>query len=170
MDDGTCLSLTLQPEHRITGWTRMTTAGTVESVCTIEEGDRDAVYFLIRRQVNGRNVRCIERLHARNLTDIADGHFVDCGLIHDGTVPGEPPQSWVRLQSLQNLHHLEGATLTALADGHVVADLVVTDGRVDLPFAARKIHIGLPLHIGNRNPAHRIFHRYRHRPGPVANG
>ena len=144
LDDGQCLALTLKKEHDINGWTRIETDGEIESVCSVDEGRSDATYFLVRRTINGRDARMIERMPDRHFNDIADGHFVDCGLTHDGTVLGEPPESWVRLQSLQNLQHLEGATLTALADGHVVADLVVTDGRVDLPFAALKIHIGLP--------------------------
>lgn len=139
MDDGVCLALTLQPEHKITGWTRMATDGVVESVCSVDEGPADRTYWLAQRTIDdgtpdGRTVRYVERMYMRDFKDMRDAHFVDAGLTHDGAP----------VSALSNLHHLEGKTLSALCDGNVVSGLVVENGRVTLPNPASKVHIGIP--------------------------
>jgi hypothetical protein len=48
------------------------TNGYVESICSISEGQEDAVYALIRRTVNGSTVRYVERLATRQFTDQQD--------------------------------------------------------------------------------------------------
>lgn len=132
--DGKLLSLTLQEEHQVIGWALSETDGEFESVCTLTEGDEHIPYFVVKRTVDGRTVRYIERQRPRLFADVKDAYFVDCGLSYSGTA----------IQTVSNLHHLEGKTLAALADGNVVRGLVVTAGEVTLPRAASKIQIGLP--------------------------
>ncbi len=48
------------------------------------EGDYDAVYMVIKRVINGRTVRYVERLESRFFADIRDANFCDCGLYYDG--------------------------------------------------------------------------------------
>jgi hypothetical protein len=57
------------------------TNGYVESICSISEGQEDAVYALIRRTVNGSTVRYVERLNTRQFTDQQDAFFVDSGCL-----------------------------------------------------------------------------------------
>ncbi len=130
-DDGVLLSLTYLPEQQVIAWCQHDTDGYFEDVTAVEEDKETAVYFVVRRDVNGRKVRFIERLASRKKTE---QFFVDCGLTYQG-----PPT-----QSVGNLHHLEGKEVVALADGNVVRDLTVKNGQVKLPRLSSIIHVGLP--------------------------
>ncbi len=145
MSDGALLSFTYYREHQVYAWAQHAnglslTEGNFEDVVVVPEtgadGTREDVpYFLVRRQVNGRVVRYIECMPKRvESDDPADHYFVDCGATYSGAA----------VTTISGLRHLEARTVTALADGNVVADLVVTDGKVTLPFAAKKVHVGLP--------------------------
>lgn len=83
-DDGTLLCLTYMPEHEVVGWSRHDTDGLFESVCSISEGDEDAVYVVVLREINGQSVRYVERLASRFDTDYRNAFFVDSGLTYDG--------------------------------------------------------------------------------------
>lgn len=83
-DDGVLLGMTFLPEEQLIAWHQHVTDGFVESVCSIAEGDEDALYLLVRREVGGVNVRYLERMASRQFTDIEDAFFVDCGLTYDG--------------------------------------------------------------------------------------
>lgn len=135
MDDGSLISLTYMKEHDVWAWTRHESrcGATFEDVITVAEGNEDAVYFIVRREVNGTWRRYIERMHTRVMDTVADAFFVDSGLTYRGS-----PTSTVA-----GLDHLEGEEVVALADGNVVRDLVVAGGSVTLPISASVIHIGL---------------------------
>ena len=132
-DDGTMLSLTYLREQNVYAWCRHTTNGSFESVCSVSEGDQDVVYAVVKRTINGSDVRYVERMKERVWTTIDDAFFVDSGLTYSGAAT----------TTISNLHHLEGETVVALADGNVVQNLVVTDGAVTLPDPAEKVQIGL---------------------------
>lgn len=82
-DDGKVLSLTYVREHQVWAWTQHDTSGTFESVASVTEGQEDAVYFVVRRKVNGVWKKYIERLHTRRFTDVRDCFFVDSGVSYD---------------------------------------------------------------------------------------
>ena len=133
MSDGGLIGMTYQKEHQVWGWHRHETDGYFESVATVREGDRDAVYFVVRRTINGSDLRTVERLEPRYVAAAEDAFFVDAGLSYNGS-----PATMVR-----GLWHLEGETVKALADGIVINDLTVSNGAVTIPNAASKIHVGL---------------------------
>lgn len=87
-DDGKVLVMTYLQEHQIFAWTIWEAAngGTVESVCSVPEGQEDAIYFVVKRTINGSDVKYIERLHSRTFTTIEDAFFVDSGLSLDNPV------------------------------------------------------------------------------------
>ncbi|MCP5055826.1 MAG: hypothetical protein GY937_03770, partial [bacterium] len=58
-DDGTLIGLTYQREHQVWGWHRHTTLGEVESAASILEDGRSAVYLIVKRNINGTDVRHI---------------------------------------------------------------------------------------------------------------
>lgn len=88
-DDGVLLGLTFNQEQQITAWDRHDTeGGSYESVCVISEGSEDVLYVAVKRIVNGATVRFIERMATRNVTDIADGVFLDASLSFDGRNTG----------------------------------------------------------------------------------
>lgn len=80
-DDGTLLGLTYMRDQEVLGWHRHDTLGGLfESVCCVSEGDEDSLYVSVLRGTH----RYIERFASRNIQDIKDSFFVDCGLSFDG--------------------------------------------------------------------------------------
>lgn len=133
-DDGALLTLAYLREHQVWGWSEYRTAGKFKSVCAISEGNADAVYAIVEREVKGRRVQYVERFDDRAFETIEDAVCVDSALSYDGPAAAR----------LGNLWHLEGEEVVALADGNVVKNLTVRDGSVTLPNAASKVHLGLP--------------------------
>lgn len=132
--DGVLLGCTYVPEHQVIGWHRHDTAGTFESVSAIPEGSEDALYAIVKRSVDGRDVRYVEVLHPRVFATIADCFFVDSGATYDGAAT----------TTIKGLWHLEGEDVVLLADGAVVKGKTVSNGQITLDQAASKVHVGLP--------------------------
>ncbi len=86
--DGVLLALTYMREQQVIGWTPMEIDGFVESVCCVPEGDEDAVYISVRREVNGVQKRYVERMASRLITDIREARFLDSFLTFDGRGDG----------------------------------------------------------------------------------
>lgn len=84
-DDGVLLCCTYVREQQILAWNHHDFQnGFVENVCCIPEGQITAVYLTVRRVVNGRTVRYIERLTPRFVNDVVDSVFMDASLSFDG--------------------------------------------------------------------------------------
>lgn len=83
-DDGKLLSLTYIREHQIWGWTQHDTDGFVERVSVIPEGIEDTLYMVVRRTVNGREVKYVEAMASRFIDDVKDMVFMDSSLTYDG--------------------------------------------------------------------------------------
>lgn len=134
-DDGILLGLTYVPEHKVIGWHRHDTeGGYFESVAVVAENNEDVVYAVVRRTINGRTVRYIERLSNRdvNESDVANCFCVDSGLTYSGA----------SATVISNLWHLEGQEVAILADGAVQPRQTVTNGQITLAQAASKVHVG----------------------------
>tara|TARA_Y100000817_G_scaffold121023_1_gene94805 strand:+ start:8628 stop:11384 length:2757 start_codon:yes stop_codon:yes gene_type:complete len=86
-DDGTLLGMTYLRDHEIYGWHRHDTEGGVfESVASVTEGSDDYLYAVVKRTINSRTVRYIERLNRRYFDDVEDAFFVDSGLSLDSPI------------------------------------------------------------------------------------
>ena len=133
--DGVLLGLTYLPEHEVFGWHEHNTAGLFESVACVKEGNEHVLYAVVKRTINARAVRYIERLHTRQFTDPEDAFFVDSGLTYDGAATAV----------LRGFWHLEGEELAVLADGAEVTGMTVADGTITLPREANVAHGGLPI-------------------------
>lgn len=132
--DGALVAMTYVPEHQVFAWHAHSSPDAFyESVCAVAEGLEDALYVVVRRIVNGRTVRYIERMATRRVSAKEDWFGVDCG----ATYSGAPTDT------ISNLHHLEGETVVALADGSVEPAQVVTGGRITISGPASKVHVGL---------------------------
>lgn len=101
--DGVLLGLTYLKAHEIAGWHRHDTDGVYEDCVVVPEGDEDILYVLVKRSIDGDDVRFLERFPSRLVTDIeVDAHFVDCGVTYDGrnttattlTITAEAPGVW----------------------------------------------------------------------------
>lgn len=84
-DDGILIGLTYLAEQEIYGWHWHDTLGTVENVCAVPEGSRDALYLIVKRTINGAPKRYVERLSPRTILDVTDAIFMDAAISFDGT-------------------------------------------------------------------------------------
>lgn len=136
MSDGSMLGLTYLPEQAVGGWHKHTTInGAIESVVSVPEGDEDALYMVVRRTINGQNVRYIERMHERYFSELENAWHVDCG----GEYIGE------ETTEISGLTWLEGETVSIFADGCVLPQRVVTDGKISLTKPSVHVIVGLPI-------------------------
>jgi hypothetical protein len=122
------------------GWHRHTIGGSgiVESVVCVPSptNDRDDLWMIVRRTVNGNSVRYIEYMKAEYESgdDQEDSFYVDCGLTYDST-----PAT-----TISGLRHLEGKTVDVLADGATHPQRTVASGAITLQIAASVVQVGLP--------------------------
>ncbi len=132
---GKLLGLTYVPEQQVGAWHQHDTDGVFESCATVAEGQEDVLYCVIRRTINGKSKRYVERMASRQFAEASDAFFVDCGLTYSGAPADE----------ISGLNHLEGKTVNILADGAVHPQRVVTGGAITLDVEASKVHVGLPI-------------------------
>lgn len=83
-DDGQLIALTYLKEHEVWGWHRHDTDGHVFDLCTLPEGEEDAVYMLVRRHIDGSDRYYIERLSSRRVARIEEATFMDSFLSYNG--------------------------------------------------------------------------------------
>ena len=136
--DGELAGVSYEPEFDITGWFRIVTDGSFESISVtdgFEDTRYDDIYLSVKRNIEGSDVRYIEKLEPPLLRDgiVEDSFYVDSGLSYSG----------VPISIIAGLDHLEGKTVQILGDGAVQPDRVVTGGQVTLQQAASIIHVGL---------------------------
>jgi hypothetical protein len=145
--DGALLGFTYERDQDVVGWHRHVLGGyadagktqpaAVESVAVIPapEGDRDELWLIVRRAINGTTRRYVEFLEALwdPANDQEDAFFVDSGLSYDGD-----PTS-----TIGGLDHLEGETVSILADGATHPDKTVAQGRITLDRDASVVQVGL---------------------------
>ncbi|MCD7878513.1 MAG: hypothetical protein LUG16_01110 [Candidatus Gastranaerophilales bacterium] len=134
MSDGTVNALTYDKQQQIAGWHRHETKGEFESVAVIREGVEDAVYFIVKREINGETKRYIERMASRYVDETSSGIFLDSSLTYEGS----------EASIFSGLEHLEGEVITALADGYVIENLTVTEGKIELDYPVSKLVVGIP--------------------------
>lgn len=131
-DDGVLLGMTYVPSQNVRAWHQHTTQGVFESVACAPEGAEFALYAIVRREINGRSVRYVERLHERAYAAIEDVFAVDSGVAYSGP-PEDTFYAW----------HLKGEAVVGLADGAVVSAEVDQQGTVVLDRTASKVCLGL---------------------------
>lgn len=131
-DDGTLLGLTYMREQEVVGWFKCDTDGYYESVASISEGGEDAVYFVVRRTINGTERRFIERMDSRYFGNVKDCKFLDCSLSYDGR---NSSSTTMTITGGTNWDQTETVTVTASASffpADAVGDEIVyysTDGQ-----------------------------------------
>ena len=149
--DGALLSCTLDRGESVLAWARHYTEGAVESVCSIPAGDYDATWLIVRRVINGLQVRWLEMMDTRwqprvpavvpanTWPPVEPGVTYGCQADAAATFDADPPRTTF------NVPHLTGETVDILADGAVQAQQVVpASGVVTLERPATRVLIGLP--------------------------
>lgn len=124
--DGQLLGLTYLREQEVAAWHQHETDGAFESVCTVPEGREDALYAVVRRQINGVTRRYVERFASRQIPRDANGdidqtlcYFVDCGLTYNGWNSGAVTMT---LSGGSAWAYPETLTLTRSVSGFVPGD------------------------------------------------
>lgn len=98
--DGALVGLTLNREQEVRGWhphvlggfsdVNNTLPAQVESLCVIPapSGDRDEIWMIVKRVINGVTKRYVEYMeaHFEEGDDQEDAWYVDCGLKLDNTI------------------------------------------------------------------------------------
>lgn len=148
--------------HRIMGGSFGSGAAVVESIATIPgaddddqvfpSGERDEVWMIVKRTINGSTRRYIEFLEgyyegvlredyateaawqAAVKSHMQDAFYVDCGATYEGSATA----------TITGLDHLEGQTVAVLADGRIHTNEVVASGAITLDFEVEKAQVGLP--------------------------
>ncbi|WP_051919478.1 hypothetical protein [Basilea psittacipulmonis] len=133
--NGKLLGLTYVPEQQVGAWHWHDTDGMFESCTAVTEDNEDVLYTVVKRNINGKTVRYIERMSAFLFGNQENAFFVDSGLSYSG----------VPIKELTGLDHLEGKKLNVLVDGSVHPQCVVKDGKIALNVAGSVIHVGLPI-------------------------
>jgi hypothetical protein len=92
-NDGRLLSMTYVPDEEVRAWCRHDTQGQFKSVCSVPEGDVDAVYFIVQRYVPANNptpgdpagnwVSYLERMAERQGCCIFDAWHLDCAVSNE---------------------------------------------------------------------------------------
>lgn len=118
-DDGTLIAMTYVKEQQVLAFHRHDTLGSFLRVVAVPEGSEQAIYFLVKRTVNGSSVMFIERMYGRLFKDRIDAKFLDCSLSYDGRNTGDTTMTlsgsgWTSDDTL---------TLTASADFFSNTDL-----------------------------------------------
>lgn len=138
--DGELLSFAFDQTQQVRAWARHLIAGTdavVESVSVIPspDGERDDVWLVVSRTINGGTYRYIEYIQTEYLTgdDQEDAKYGDSMLTYDSTAA----------TTVYGFDHLEGETVGVLADGAATPDVVVSNGEVTIAEAASVQQIGL---------------------------
>ena len=141
LNNGGLVGLTYEATEAVRAWHSHELSGAfVESVATMpaENGGRDELFLLVRREINGAVKRYIEVMESgmeEDASGTSECFFVDSGLSYHGTA----------VSQVAGLEHLEGQTVAVLADGAVQTEKVVTNGRIVLDSPASIVHVGLPF-------------------------
>lgn len=67
-DDGVLLSFTYVFDEKVYAWAKHETDGYVESVASIPGDDKDELFLVVRRYINGQTMRYIERLEETRIS------------------------------------------------------------------------------------------------------
>lgn len=81
--DGLVPTLSYLREQDVLGWSLYETAGVIESMRSIPENGVTATYAIVRRNIDGNDVRYIEKFANREYATIEDAFFVDAGISYD---------------------------------------------------------------------------------------
>lgn len=120
--DGVLLGCTYIKEHQMLAWHRHDFQdATVEQVCSVPEGTDDAVYFVVKRTINGTTKRYIERMYQRRFDDIKDAVFMDSALTYDGR--NTDASHLMTLSGGTNWTYDETLTLTSSASYFTAAEV-----------------------------------------------
>jgi hypothetical protein len=147
-NDGVLVGIIYDKDQDVVGWHRHQLGGfsntgqtlppIVESISVIpnQNIDRDDLWVVVRRSINGSTVRMVELMEKywEDGDTLPDAYFVDCGATYSGAATS----------TITGLTWLVGQTVSVLGDGSVHPDcLVDSGGSITLQRNVTKAQIGL---------------------------
>lgn len=147
-NDGVLVGVIYDKDQDVIGWHRhqlggfsdagQTAAPIVESIACIPNTsiDRDDLWAVVRRVINGATVRTVELLEKywEDGDTLPNAYFVDCGATYSGAAT----------TTISGLTWLVGQTVSVLADGSVHPSRVVSaGGTITLERSVTKAQVGL---------------------------
>lgn len=137
--DGSLLGLTFMPDENVQAWHRHTTDGVFENVCVVAEGKEDRLYAVVRRNINGKELRYIERMGL--IREDRQPYFRN----FDSYIATEQQETTLNSgDTLTGLSHLEGKTIGAIVDGTPQPEAVVKNGKAVVRDSGSNVAAGLP--------------------------
>ncbi len=150
--DGTLLSMTFRREEDVVAWARHVVGGSFGTGAPVVESvsdnpgadgagqvqsseDRDEVWVIVKRTINGATKRYIE-VQERDWEegdDAEDDYQADSIITYDGAAT----------DTITGLGHLEGETVKVLTDGAIHPDRTVASGQITLDAEYSVVQIGL---------------------------
>lgn len=144
--DGVMAVMSYNRAEDVVGWARWVTDGIFEDVDVIpgangagqvqDSSDRDEVWCVVKRTINGQTKRYIEMFERDFETGQAqeDAYYADSLLTYDGA----------STDTITGLGHLEGKSVAIWANGAKQSPRTVTSGSITLDAPATVVQIGLP--------------------------
>lgn len=154
-EDGTLLGFTYYSDEKVFAWHRHIIGGFSDANGTIAKvtniavipsstGDRDELWLVVKRYINGRDRYYIEKMerYYEDDIDLKDNISTDSSYSFNATDINNITDTNI----VRGLNYLEGETVSILLDGKSHNSLVVTDGKITLDDSKTgiKIQIGFP--------------------------
>jgi hypothetical protein len=136
--DGRLIGMTYLKGQGVIAWHQHVTDGTVESIAVINGASYDELWLVVKRNINGSDVRYIEVM--QQFFQRTGATTLDDAIHSDAAITVNQAAS----KTVSGLSHLEGETVTIIADGKRHGNLTVASGAVTLKYTAEKIQVGLP--------------------------
>lgn len=141
--DGALLSCTIDRDQQpsVLAWAQHTTDGFVEWVASVPYAGQEQIWLIVRRTINGTDVRYIERMNDTVEFTLPSGTYtygmtVDCGQVFQN------PSG----QTSFSVPFLAGKTVNIVADGSKMPNkMVPPTGIVTISRPGFKVMIGLPF-------------------------
>lgn len=119
--DGTVAVLIFDPAEDVKGWVTVETDGDVEDAFTLPDDEEDAVYYLVKRTINGQTKRYLERWALES--ECVGGTLnkqADSFILYSGA----------STTTISGLAHLEGEEVVVWGNGADLGTYTVTGGQI----------------------------------------
>lgn len=135
-EDGVAAVFISDPLEQVRCWIEVETDGEIEDVCVLPDGEEDAVYYIVKRVVDGETRRYHERWAPESACRGGALNLqADSYLVYEGSP----------ISQISGLEHLEGAEVVIWADGTARDAAVVSGGVVAVSGApCSAAVVGLP--------------------------
>lgn len=134
LENGTLAGLTFIQEYGIFAWHTHDTKGFIESIVSIPTKDETAIYLVVKRIIEEKEVHYLEKLDTGTIeNNVKKSRYIDSFLEYQGE----------SIKTMTGLDHLEGESVYILADDTIHEPCIVENGTITLNKPANNICVGL---------------------------